>query len=131
MPDSKLKKSYKGFISVLTIFMFLSPFSELKNLSEIIEKTDFKYGITEEKLLLESSNVILDCAEDLLDSRLNEILDFAELEGYCKTYIKEINGEAYIDKINIYGEFSFDEEKIIISLINEAVGGDAEIEFVG
>lgn len=131
VPDSKLNKSYKAFISLLVIFMLISPLSNKKSVelsSDILNRTA---DISEEELMIKNSNIILDCAENILDNRVNEILNKAKIDGYCKSHIKEKNNEAYIEKIDIYGSFNADEKNTVVSLLGDALGGDIEIEFIG
>ena len=130
VPESKLKKSYKGFVSLLTVFLFVSPLSDIRSIGLSLKNADSDNELSEEKLLLESSNVLLDCAENLLEQRLNELIASINSKAYSKAHIKENENGAYIERIEIFGELRKDERENITSVLVEVTGG-AELEFVG
>lgn len=131
MPETIIKKTYKGFVSLLIIFIFISPLSGIKGLGEIIESSSHSIELSEQELMLQSSYVVLDCAEGLLKERLDTIISEAGIDANCETFINEIDGEAYIEKIEIYGDITSYEAQKIESLFSTAIGGDIEIEFFG
>ena len=131
IPESKLKKTYKGFVSLLIIFVFINPLSGLKDSGGLVGDYSYKGGISEIELNSDSTGVVIDCAEGLLNERLDVILNEADIEANCKSKIKEKDSEAYIDKIEIYGELTDEETDKVIALLAEVTGGDTEVEFVG
>lgn len=131
MPETIIKKTYKGFVSLLIIFIFINPLSGIKGIGEIIENNSHSNELSEQELMLQSSDVVLDCAEGLLKERLDTIMAEAGVDAICETFIKEMDGEAYIEKIEIYGDITSYEAQKIESLFSTAIGGDIEIEFCG
>ena len=130
VPDSKLYKSYKGFVALMVIFMFITPLAKTESLNTFAYSTSDSAELSEEKLLNNDSSLVLACAEDLLNKSLEDAVKNAEINAEFKSYIKEENGEAYISKIDVYGELSEEEEEKVLSIINEIAGG-VEIEFIG
>ena len=130
VPESKLKKSYKGFVSLLTVFLFISPLSDMKSIGLSLKNTNISNELSEESLLLESSNVVLDCAESLLEQRLDELIVNINTKAYCKAHIKNNEDTAYIERIEIYGELTKDERQNITSVLDEVTGG-VVLEFIG
>ena len=130
VPDSKLYKPYKGFVALMVIFMFITPLAKTESLNTFAYSTSYSAELSEEKLLNNDSSLVLACAEDLLNKSLEDAVKNAEINAEFKSYIKEENGEAYISKIDVYGELSEEEEKKVLSIINGIAGG-VEIEFIG
>jgi len=131
LPQNKLKKSYKGFVSILLIFIFVSPFSDLKDIGSYFKKISDTNNVSEQELMLQNSTVVIDCAENILEERLNTLLEEYEFKAECKAYITEENSEAKLEKIDIIGRLSSDEKEKISKLLTDATGGDTLIEFVG
>lgn len=130
VPDSKLYKSYKGIVALMVIFMFITPLAKTESLNTFAYSTSYSAELSEEKLLNNDSSLVLACAEDLLNKSLEDAVKNAEINAGFKSYIKEENGEAYISKIDVYGELSEEEEEKVLSIINGIAGG-VEIEFIG
>ena len=129
VPDSKLYKPYKGFVALMVIFMFITPLAKTESLNAFAYSTSYSEELSEEKLLNNDSSLVLACAEDLLNKSLEDAVKNAEINAGVKSYIKEENGEAYISKIDVYGELSEEEEEKVLSIINGIAGG-VEIEFI-
>ncbi|MBR5826522.1 MAG: hypothetical protein IKY78_05500 [Clostridia bacterium] len=130
IPDSKLDKSYKSFVALITMFMFITPFFKAKKDDTFVTLTSFSTEISKEELMYNDTSLVLNCAEDLLDQSIDDALKNAEINALCESCIKEKNGEAYISKVDIHGELTKEEEGKVISIINGIAGG-VEIEFVG
>lgn len=131
LPETRLKKSYRAFVSLLVVFVLISPFSRFKDIGKLIDDLSYKSEFSQENLILDNSQVVINCAEELLEERLNEILYESDIEGYCKSCIKENESGAYIEKIEVYGEFTSEQTDKIIIMLTEATGGDTKIEFIG
>ncbi len=131
LPDTWIKKSYKCFVTVLTVYLFISPIKEITEIKSLFENVNYSGEYTEEDLMLENTNVVIDCAEKLLEKRLNEILKENGTDGYCKAYIKEKEGEAFIEKIEIYSNLPADEYDSIVLMLSQVAGGETVFEFIG
>ena len=114
----------------MVIFIFITPLAKTESLNTFAYSTSDSAELSEEKLLNNDSSLVLACAEDLLNKSLEDAVKNAEINAEFKSYIKEENGEAYISKIDVYGELSEEEEEKVLSIINEIAGG-VEIEFIG
>ena len=114
----------------MVIFMFTTTFTKTESLNTFAYSTSYSAEIAEEQLLNNDSSLVLTCAENLLNKSLEDAVKSAEINADCKSYIKEENGEAYISKIDVYGELSEEEVVKVISIINGIAGG-VEIEFIG
>lgn len=130
IPESKLKKTYKGFVSLLIIFVFINPLSGLKGSGGLLGDFSYKGGVSEDELKSDSTSVVIDCAENLLNERLDDILNEADIDASCKTQIVEKDSEVYIGKIEIYGGLTDEETDKVIAMLAEVTGGDTEIEFI-
>lgn len=130
IPDSKLNNSYKALVSLMIIYMLISPFSNSNSIDSLASFSDYTSGITEDELLLNDSSLVLDCAENLLNTTLNDALRKAALDAECKTHIKENKNEAYISKIDVYGNLAENEETEVVYIIKGIAGG-VEIDFIG
>ena len=131
LPDTWIKKSYKCFVTLLTVYLFIVPIKEVSKFKNFFENINYGVGYTEEDLMLENTNIVIDCAEKLLEKRLNEIMNESGTDGYCKAYIKEKAGEAFIEKIEIYSDLSADEYENIVLMLSQVVGGETVFEFIG
>lgn len=131
VPESKLKKSYKSFVILMTIFMFITPFSKVKSVEFLNDNINFSSNLTKEDLMVNNSNLVLHCAENLLNERLNSTLAGVNITVGCESHIKEEGGKAYIEKVDILGELSSEDKNKVISQVESVLGGGVEIDFVG
>ncbi len=130
LPKSKLDTAFRGLVSVLLVFCFVYPLGENKNLFKNISFISSNAVISEEDMFVNNSNIIVDCAEELLEQQLNEVIVAVNSDGRCKAYIAQTDGVAYIEKVEVYGSFSDREVPDIRLQIQNLIGGDADIEFV-
>ncbi len=131
LPEAKLKNTYKGFVSVILIFVFLSQMSDVEDMFKITGSIIYNSEYSEEELSEKNSTIVLDCAENLLEERLNASITEVNSGCHCDAFLSESNGQAYIEKIKVFGYLSNEDEKEIDAIISEMTGGDTEIEFIG
>lgn len=127
LPKNKLDNAFKGLVSLIIISCLILPLDGKKisvSYKDFIHKPE-----NEGEMFIDSSDVVVDCAENMLKEQLDSALAEINPSAYCEVYIAYSDESAYIEKIEIYVCGDEAEKERISAVIREKTGGDTVIEF--